>query len=72
MGNPKVLSLKFTARGRFVGRRDGTLPLTDSFDEQPGFVEWNADGIYFNAAQRTAAPFSARPGKRKDHSRDLA
>ena len=36
---------------------DGGTPrsLTDSFDEQPGFVEWNADGIYFGAAQKTAA-----------------
>ncbi len=29
--------------------------LTDGFDEQPGFVEWNADGIYFNSLQKTAS-----------------
>src|SRR5262249_10376714 len=29
--------------------------ITDAFDEQPGFIEWNADGIYFNALQKTAA-----------------
>jgi dipeptidyl aminopeptidase/acylaminoacyl peptidase len=30
-------------------------PLTGAFDENPGAVAWNADGIYFAAAQRTAA-----------------
>lgn len=29
--------------------------LTDSFDEQPGFVEWNKDGIYFTGLQKTAS-----------------
>ena len=29
--------------------------ITDSFDEQPGFVEWNADGIYFTGLQKTAS-----------------
>lgn len=29
--------------------------LTDSFDEQPGLIDWNADGIYFSALQKTAA-----------------
>jgi dipeptidyl aminopeptidase/acylaminoacyl peptidase len=28
--------------------------ITDSFDESPSFVEWNADGIYFGASQKTA------------------
>ena len=28
--------------------------LTDAFDEQPGFVEWNKDGIYFSGTQKTA------------------
>jgi dipeptidyl aminopeptidase/acylaminoacyl peptidase len=28
--------------------------LTESFDEQPGFVAWRANGIYFSASQRTA------------------
>ena len=36
---------------------DGGAPrsLTDSFDEQPGFVAWNQDGIYFSGAQKTAS-----------------
>ncbi|HEY0099462.1 MAG TPA: DPP IV N-terminal domain-containing protein, partial [Pyrinomonadaceae bacterium] len=29
--------------------------LTDSFDEQPGFIEWNRDGIYFTGLQKTAS-----------------
>jgi Tol biopolymer transport system component len=36
---------------------DGGTPrlLTEAFDENPGIVEWNADGIYFTANQRTNA-----------------
>lgn len=36
---------------------DGGTPrsLTDSFDEQPGFVEWNADGVYFTGLQKTSS-----------------
>ena len=54
MGNPQF----FHSNSRLaVVSADGGTPrsLTDSFDEQPGFVEWNADGIYFNAAQKTTA-----------------
>jgi dipeptidyl aminopeptidase/acylaminoacyl peptidase len=29
--------------------------VTDSFDEQPGLLEWRTDGIYFSALQKTAA-----------------
>ncbi len=29
--------------------------ITDAFDEQPGFVEWNADGVYFTGLQKTAS-----------------
>lgn len=29
--------------------------LTDAFDENPGFVEWNGDGIYFSGSQKTAS-----------------
>ncbi len=29
--------------------------ITDAFDEQPGFVEWNADGVYFSGLQKTAS-----------------
>ncbi len=30
-------------------------PLTGAFDENPGVVAWNADGVYFTALQKTAA-----------------
>jgi len=30
-------------------------PLTGAFDENPGAVAWNADGIYFSGLQKTAA-----------------
>ncbi len=29
--------------------------LTDAFDENPGFVTWNNDGIYFTGLQKTAS-----------------
>ncbi len=29
--------------------------LTDAFDEQPGFVAWRADGVYFAGSQKTAS-----------------
>ena len=29
--------------------------LTDAFDEQPGFVAWNASGLYFSGSQKTAS-----------------
>ena len=29
--------------------------LTDAFDENPGFVTWNNDGIYFSGFQKTAS-----------------
>lgn len=29
--------------------------LTEAFDENPGFVKWNADGIYFQGMQKTAS-----------------
>lgn len=36
---------------------DGGTPrsITDAFDEAPNFVEWNTDGIYFSALQKTAS-----------------
>ena len=35
---------------------DGGTPrsITDRFDEQPGFVAWTDDGIYFSGLQKTA------------------
>lgn len=53
MGNLKF----FHSNSRLaVVLAEGGTPrsLTDSFDEQPGFVEWNASGIYFQASQKTA------------------
>jgi dipeptidyl aminopeptidase/acylaminoacyl peptidase len=29
--------------------------LTDRFDENPGFVEWNGDGVYFAGSEKTAS-----------------
>ncbi|MEO5859639.1 MAG: S9 family peptidase, partial [Pyrinomonadaceae bacterium] len=54
MSNPKF----FYSNSRLaIVSADGGTPrsLTDAFDEQPGFTEWNADGIYFQSAQKTAA-----------------
>jgi dipeptidyl aminopeptidase/acylaminoacyl peptidase len=36
---------------------DGGTPrsISDDFDENPGLVDWNADGIYFSASQKTAS-----------------
>ena len=36
---------------------DGGTPksLTDGFDENPGFVAWNADGLYFSGLQKTSS-----------------
>jgi dipeptidyl aminopeptidase/acylaminoacyl peptidase len=36
---------------------DGGKPksITDSFDENPGLLEWNRDGIYFTGLQKTAS-----------------
>ncbi len=36
---------------------DGGTPrsITDSFDENPGLIEWKRDGIYFTGQQKTAS-----------------
>src|SRR5437773_6613468 len=36
---------------------EGGMPrsITDTFDENPGLVEWKADGIYFTGLQKTAS-----------------
>lgn len=47
----------------YTDRRIGVLPsdggaveiLTESFDEDPSLIGWGPDGIYFGAAQKTAA-----------------
>jgi dipeptidyl aminopeptidase/acylaminoacyl peptidase len=54
MGNPKY----YHSNSRLaVVSAGGGAPrsITDAFDEQPGFVEWNADGIYFGGLQKTAS-----------------
>ncbi len=54
MGNPKF----FHSNSRLaLASVDGGTPrsITDGFDEQPNFVEWNSDGIYFSGAQKTAS-----------------
>lgn len=54
MGNPKFFHSN--SRLAVISAEGGTpRSLTDSFDEQPDFVEWNAGGLYFGAAQKTAA-----------------
>ncbi len=54
MGNPKFFHSN--SRLAIVAAEGGTpRSLTDAFDEQPGFVEWNADGIYFSGLQKTAS-----------------
>src|SRR6266511_95578 len=54
MGAPKF----FHANSKLaVVPVDGGAPrsITDAFDEQPGFVEWKAGGIYFGGLQKTAS-----------------
>ncbi|HQR33038.1 MAG TPA: S9 family peptidase, partial [Blastocatellia bacterium] len=54
MGNPKFFHAN--SRLALVSVEGGTpRSITDSFDEQPNFVEWNADGIYFSGLQKTAS-----------------
>lgn len=54
MGNPKFFHAN--SRLALVSAEGGTpRSLTGAFDEQPGFVEWNADGIYFGGSQKTAS-----------------
>src|SRR5262245_47172416 len=54
MGNPKY----FYSNSRLaVINVDGGTPrsLTDAFDEDPAFVKWNANGIYFSGLQKTTS-----------------
>jgi dipeptidyl aminopeptidase/acylaminoacyl peptidase len=54
MGNPKF----FHANSRLaLVSAEGGAPrsLTDAFDEQPGFVQWNTNGIYFSGLQKTTS-----------------
>ncbi len=54
MGNPKF----FHANSKLaIVSADGGTPrsITDSFDEQPGLMDWRDDGIYFSALQKTTS-----------------
>jgi dipeptidyl aminopeptidase/acylaminoacyl peptidase len=54
MGNAK----QFAQNTRLaVVPAEGGTPhsITDGFDENPGFVAWNAGGIFFSGAQKTAS-----------------
>jgi len=53
MGNPKYNANN--SRLALVPAEGGPiLSLTDSFDENPGFVAWKSEGIYFSALQKMA------------------
>ena len=44
------------SRLAIIDPEGGTVrSITDAFDENPGFVEWNSDGLYFSGTQKTAA-----------------
>jgi dipeptidyl aminopeptidase/acylaminoacyl peptidase len=54
MGN----TLYFASNSRLaIVAADGGAPrsITDSFNENPGLVEWKANGIYFTGLQKTAS-----------------
>jgi dipeptidyl aminopeptidase/acylaminoacyl peptidase len=49
-------SAAYNSRLALVSADGGEIrSLTDSFDENPGLIEWNAGGIYFSALQKTAS-----------------
>ena len=51
----KTVFFHANARLALVPAGGGTpRSITDSFDEQPGFVAWTGEGIYFSALQKTA------------------
>jgi dipeptidyl aminopeptidase/acylaminoacyl peptidase len=54
MGNPKYNAND--SRLALVPADGGPIrSLTDSFDENPGYVAWTKDGIFFTALQKTAS-----------------
>jgi dipeptidyl aminopeptidase/acylaminoacyl peptidase len=54
MGNPKFFHSN--TRLAVVPAEGGTpRSITDAFDEQPGLVDWTADGVYFGGLQKTAS-----------------
>ena len=54
MGNPNYFANN--SRLALVPAEGGPVrSLTDAFDENPGFVAWTGDGIYFSALQKTTS-----------------
>jgi len=52
----KTVFFHTNSRLAIVPARGGTpRSITDRFDENPGFVAWTGDGIYFSGLQKTAA-----------------
>jgi dipeptidyl aminopeptidase/acylaminoacyl peptidase len=54
MGNPKFYHAN--SKLAVVAAEGGTpRSITDSFDEQPGLIDWRDDGIYFSGLQKTGS-----------------
>jgi dipeptidyl aminopeptidase/acylaminoacyl peptidase len=52
----KTVYFHSNSRLAVVSAEGGTpRSITDSFDEQPGLVDWKADGVYFTGLQKTAS-----------------
>jgi dipeptidyl aminopeptidase/acylaminoacyl peptidase len=52
----KTIYFASNSRLAIVAAEGGTpRSITDSFDENPGFVAWTKDGIYFTGLQKTAS-----------------
>ncbi len=65
MGNKNYYASN--SRLALVSSEGGTIrSLTDAFDEDPDFIAWTSQGIYFSALQKTASHlFRLDPGSRK-------
>ena len=55
MGETKNLYFRTTRLAVVSGDGGAVRPITAQFDEQPGFVDWGARGVFFSALQRTAS-----------------
>ena len=66
MGEKSLLCQQFND-WQLVSAQGGTpKSITDSFDENPGLIEWKADGIYFAGSEKTASHlFRVDPARRK-------
>lgn len=54
MGNPNYNALN--SRLAVIPAEGGSpRSLTDGFDENPGYVQWTGEGVYFSGAQKTAS-----------------